>query len=247
MSSIDSNDERASRISRIQAIVQEDFERIQLATDPFVVLNLAPDATVAEVRDRYERYERFYLAENFQRLGDMELTRRALHIRRAIGQAMAKISTRFTQAEQTPLPEWSNNTPAKPTPMVGADSAAMGDIYYRDGLTYLYLGDFAAACDHLQRSCDYDPSRGVVQAQLAYTRFKMDPMNQQIVEQCGETLRRAATLDPNHPEVFALLARFGINTRDKGLARSALKRLERLRPDHPRLRSLQKRAGIKKK
>lgn len=240
MSSSDLNNEQAGRLSRLQAIVHDDYERIQHATDPFVVLNLAPGATYEEVYDRYARYERFYLAENFQRLGDQELTRRAVHIRHALSEAMAQIKAQMTRHDQIPLTDWLNDAPSHPE--VDADAAAMGDIYYRDGLTYLYLGDFAAACDHLQRACDYDPSRGVLQAQLAYTRFKLDPINPEVVKEAGQRLRRAATLDPEHPEIFALLARFGINTRDQEMARSALIRLEALHPDHPRLHSLRRRA-----
>lgn len=242
MSSIDSNGDRASRIGRIQAIVQEDFERIQLTTDPFIVLNLAPGASFDEVRARYERYERFYLAENFQRLGDMELTRRALHIRRAIGEAMSQIKAQLECQEQSAPIDRSSEIPSYQE--VDHDSAALGDIYYRDGLTYLYLGDFGAASDHFQRACSYDPSRGILQAQLAYTNFKMDPTNQKVVEETGQRLERAAKLDPEHPEIYALLARFGINTRDQELAHTALSHLERLRPDHPQLRSLKKRAKL---
>ena len=72
------------RIEKVRGIVSEDFARISSTDDPFVILNLDEDATLDDANQRYERYEKFYRAENFQRLGDMDLTRKALHIRRAI-------------------------------------------------------------------------------------------------------------------------------------------------------------------
>ncbi len=241
MSDVDSEDDNESRLERIQGIVEEDFERIQSTDDPFVVLNLSEQATPEEVRDRYERYERFYRAENFQRLGDMDLTRKALDIRRTIGRAMVEIQSMFEQRSEA---EHQAKKAFSELPDVDPDAAAMGDIYFRDGLSFLRLGDLESARQHFQRASDYDPSRGIIIANLAYTEFKLDPTNDEVVEQTGRNLQRAANVEPKNPEIFVLLARFGINTRDQKTARSALERLEKLNPSHPRLKALKKRAKL---
>lgn len=244
MSNVDSDKDRADRIGRIQAIVQEDYDRIQAADDPFTVLNLAAGSSADDVRDRYERYERFYRAENFQRLGDMELTRKALEIRRSIGRAMVQIQSNF-QTQETPAAGVSAVNKNKPDlPDVDPDAAAMGDIYFRDGLSYLRLGDFATAFEHFQRASDYDPSRGIILANMAYTRFKLDPTDEEVADQTGRRLSRAAQMEPANPEIYSLLARFGINRRDKEMATSALTRLEDIDPTHPRLARLRKRANF---
>ena len=240
MSKVDSSDEHTDRIERIRSIVREDFERIQETSDPYVVLNLTNEATMEEVRDRYDRYERFYRAENFQRLGNMDLTRKALDVRRAIGRAMVQIQSRPDTASKLEQPSAQQVAPDLPD--VDPEAEAMGDIYFRDGLTYLRLGDFNAAREYFQRACDYDPSRGIILANLAYTRFKLDPTNEPLQGQAGRGLKRAAKMEPNNPEIFALLARFGINTRNQEMSHRALKQLEALKPDHPLLPSLKKRA-----
>lgn len=241
MPKVDPQSERASRIGRIQAIVQEDYERIQDNDDPFVILNLTATASAEEVRDRYERYERFYRADNFQRLGDMDLTRKALDIRRAIGRAMVEIQTQIdSDAEEERSMPAPDSVPELPA--VDPDAAAMGDIYFRDGLTLLRLGDFNAARDYLQRSCSYDPSRGIILANLAYTRFKLDPTDIEVVKSTGRNLNRAVTMEPDNPEILVLMARFGINSSDICMAHRAIKQLETIRPEHPRLDRLKKRA-----
>ncbi len=241
MSNANSKDERAERIERIQEIVREDFDRIQDTSDPFIVLNLDPNSSREEVRDRYERYERFYRAENFQRLGNMDLTRKALDVRRAIGRSMVEIQSLFEKQEAENMIPAAGEHPDLPD--VDPDAAAMGDIYFRDGLTYLRLGDFNAACRYFERACDYDPSRGVFLANLAYTQFKLDPTNESVVEETEPKLSQAAKMEPDNAEIFALLARFRINTSNQSGAHEALDRLEALDPNHPLLESLKKRAN----
>src|SRR5690606_37304049 len=76
MTSFDDTNERNHRLSGIKRIVQEDYERICNTEDPYITLNLRPDASLSQVGSRYNRYERFYREENFQRLGDPDLTER---------------------------------------------------------------------------------------------------------------------------------------------------------------------------
>lgn len=246
MGNPDESDDRASRLGRIQTIVHEDYERIQSTADPYVVLNLAPGSDIDEVRSRYERYERFYRAENFQRLGDMDLTRKALDIRRAIGRAVVEIQSRQQPApQQQPQQQAAAAAPPRvEVPGVDPDAAAMGDIYFRDGLTYLRLGDFNAANDVLTRAVAYDPSRGIILANLAYTRFKLDPTSREVVDETGRLLTQSMSMEPDNPEVFVLCARFAINTQNNAMTRRAIERLETLKPDHPRLERLRRRARL---
>lgn len=237
MSKLDTDNDQTGRIERIREIVREDYERIQQTSDPFVVLNLTHEAGDDEVRERYDRYERFYRAENFQRLGNMDLTRKALDVRRAIGRAMVQIQSQSDSNAST-----ARATSPPDLPEVDPEAQAMGDIYFRDGLTYLRLSDFNAAREYFQRACEYDPSRGIILANLAYTRFKLDPSNEAIWQEAGRSLSQAAKMEPNNPEVFALVARFGINTRNKDMAHRGVERLESLSPNHPLLPSLKKRA-----
>ncbi|MBA2663015.1 MAG: hypothetical protein H0U74_12025 [Bradymonadaceae bacterium] len=239
MTKIDDNDDRVNRIGRIHTIVQEDYERICSTDDPLVVLNLKSGAEMDQVNSRYERYERFYRAENFQRLGDMELTRKALDIRRAIGRAMVEIQTIGNTGSSNVLPV-TDEVPALPP--VDADSAAFGDVYYRDGLTFMRLGDFDGAFDCFQRASDFDPSRGIIIANLAYTHFKRRSNDPSLIDDTNNSLHRAARLEPGNAEIFVLLARFAINCEKAELAREAIARIEDLQPSHPRLSKLRERA-----
>lgn len=243
MSKVSSENERETHLGRIQAIVAEDFERIESTQEPLTILNLGNNASADEIRDRYQRYEKFYRRENFQRLGDPELVSRAMKVREAIGRAVMDLQTDIEKPDESfsEAPTMQTESLAK-RPSVDSDEAALGDIYFRDGLTYLRLGDFHAAEEHLRRAREYDPSRGIILANLAYTRFKIDPTNPEVAELTGTDLEQAALLEPTNPEIFALLARYGINTRDTARAHRAIRELERLRPEHPGLRRLKKRA-----
>ncbi|QDG54532.1 hypothetical protein FIV42_28445 [Persicimonas caeni] len=227
------------RTQKIRTMVADDYERISGADDPFVILNLSRDASLDEVRSRYERYEKFYRAENFQRFADMDLTRKALDIRRAIGRAMVSI-----QSSADAEPEEAPSAPKKEKPVlpqVDDDCAALGDIYFRDGLTYLKLRDLNSAEECLKRATNYDPSRGIILAYLGYTQFKLRNNDPGVVDESRQQLERAASMEPDNAEVFVLMARFGINVADKHFATHALDNVERIRPKHPKLRKLKKR------
>ena len=252
MTSDDSPDTRAERIKRIQSIVEKDYNRIQATDNPYEVLNLSDDATPEQIQDRYERYERFYRAENFKRLGNMDLTRKALDVRRSIGRAVVGIRSGKQQTgsrTQRPTPVAGDGSPLpsqiSPTanqPKVDADAAALGDIYFRDGLSYLSIGDLDNACQYFQTACEYDPSRGIILAHLAYTRFKRTPTHEETVNEAKRQLQRAAKMSPRNAEVLALVARFAINNRDLGRAREAIDRMDRVDPGHPLIGRLKKRA-----
>lgn len=236
---VDQEPPKEERIERVRGIVSEDFARISSGDDPFTILNLSREATLEEAKERYERYEKFYRAENFQRLGDMDLTRKALHIRRAIGRAMVTIQGELVNAPSAPNSDPSKSQPV--IPEVDADCAALSDIYFRDGLTYLKLRDLNSAVDCLQRAVDYDPGRGDVLAYYAYARFKLRHNDPRVTKESREQLERAARMNPHNIDIFLLRTRYGINTEDPAFARDALSAVKKIRPEHPKIPKLERR------
>lgn len=239
MSSPNDSSGSPDRTHKIRTMVADDYERISGAEDPFVILNLSRDASLDEVRSRYERYEKFYRAENFQRFADMDLTRKALDIRRAIGRAMVSIQSNPDGAENAKPAAQNQDDPV--LPQVNDDCAALGDIYFRDGLTYLKLRDLNSAEECLHRAAENDPSRGIILAYLGYTQFKLRNNDPGVVDESRQKLERAARMEADNPEVFVLMARFGINVADKQFAEDALDNVASLRPKHPKLPKLKKR------
>lgn len=226
----------SARIERIRAVVNEDFERISKSEDPFVILNIDPDIRWEEAAARYERYERFYRAENFQRLGDMDLTRKAMDIRRAVGRAIVEVQG-LTVGEPV-------GAPPSEVDEVDPDERAMGDIYFRDGLTYLRLGDLDTARDAFRKSHDSDPGRGIALAYLGYTSFRRRIHDEELQQETRETMAAAIRLAPTDPDVHVLAARFHLKIGDTDAARAAIQRVERLEPAHPKLGKLHARLQV---
>ncbi len=226
--------DKAVRIERLRSIVNEDYERISNTEDPFVVLNLEPNATWEAAAARYERYERFYRAENFQRLGDMDLTRKALDVRRAVGRSIVEIQG-FLEGDADEIEEPGSLSDLDP------NSRALGDIYYRDGLTYLRLGDVDAAVDCLRRASEYDPTRGIVLAYLAYTTFRRRMKDPEVVDEARRSMQQAVRMEPNSADVHVLVARFYLKLSEVDEAVAHIRRVEQLESDHPKLGSLRKR------
>lgn len=229
----DSGD-NAVRIERLRSIVNEDYERISKTEDPFVVLNLDSSADWDAAAARYERYERFYRAENFQRLGDMDLTRKALDVRRAVGRSIVEIQG-ILEGNVADIEEPASLSDLDP------NSRALGDIYYRDGLTYLRLGDVDAAVDCLKRASEYDPARGIILAYLAYTTFRRRMKDPEIVAESKRSMAQAVRMEPNNADVHVLVARFYLKLQQADEALHHIKQVEELEPDHPKLDSLHKR------
>lgn len=225
-----------TQADEIRAMIQADFERISQTRDPYRTLNLAPSADIGQVRARYERYEKFYRVDNFHRFNDPDLTRRALDIRRALSQAMVAINARQNTTSDVGR-SWQN-LPGISIPQPDQDCVPLGDIYFRDGLTYLKLRDLNSAEDCLQRAVDHDPSRGILVAYLSYARFKLRNNDPVVVEECRKNMRRAADMDPDNAEIFVLLTRFAINVEDLELGKEAISRVGELRAEHPKLARL---------
>ena len=221
--------DKAVRIDRLRAIVNEDYDRIAQTEDPYVILNLEPTASWEDAAARYERYERFYRAENFQRLGDMDLTRKALDVRRAVGRAIVEIQGR-TEGEQG-----DGRTEPGVINDLDPSSRALGDIYFRDGLTYLRLGDLDSAVESLQRAAEYDPSRGIILAYHAYTTFRRRSHDPDLIEEARRNMLRAARIEADNADVHVLVARFFLKVREVDRAVEAIEAVKRIDPGHPKL------------
>ena len=224
---------KSERVERIRRMVKDDFGRISDTEDPWVILNISPDASWESVASKYERYERFYRSENFQKLGDMELTRQALDIRRAVSRAMVEIESQVGMKSSEVVDD-----PASQILDVDLDAFAMGDIYFRDGLTYLRLGDFDESMVCFRRSCDHDPTRGIAHAYRTYTHFRQYYNDPRVVEDARKNMAQATRLGPKDPDICVLVARFHLKLNEKELAQSAIAKVAELNPDHPKLEKL---------
>jgi tetratricopeptide (TPR) repeat protein len=238
----DDLDEKAARIERIREIVQDDYARILQADSPWAILNVNRQDDLPQVEARYERYERFYRAENFQRIGDMEMTRHALEIRRAIGRAIAEIRQTFAARptrEMAALRGVNPSSTNNPAP-ASDDELAMGALYFRDGLTYLQIGDLNEASQHLRRAIQFHPGHGLSSAYLAYVLYKGRDYDNEALEEAHGLFDRAIALSPNEVDIYILRARFFTKTRDALRLAQSIEQIERLNPAHPMLDKLLK-------
>lgn len=238
MTRFDDTDERNHRLSGIKRIVQEDYERICNTEDPYVALNLRADASLSQVGSRYNRYERFYREENFQRLGDPELTERVIEIRRSIERAMIEIQTFFGPES---VQEDSNYYVFAGAREATADNLAFGDIYFRDGLTYLRLGDFDSATEFFKKARRHSPDRGIIIAHIAYLDYKRESGNPQAVVEAVRAFEKAIALDSGNVDIYILQARFALSSSQRELAVASIAKIEAIEPTHPWLSRLKSR------
>lgn len=228
--------EKSQRIDRIRAIVNEDYERVTSTDDPYVILNLPNNATWEEATARYERYERFYRAENFQRLGDVDLTRKALDIRRVVGRAIIDIQgVMESNSIDSEAMDGVSNTGVL---ALDPNASALADIYFRDGLTFLKLGDLDNALECFRTGSDYDPTRGSILAYRAYTAFRKTPLDPTVAEESRKNLYQATRMDPANADIWVLVARYHIKQKDGDEAESAIAKVRTLDPKHPKLGKL---------
>lgn len=226
-------EDKAIRIERLRSIVNEDHERVCATEDPFRILNIETGAPWEEAAERYERYERFYRAENFQRLGDMDLTRKALDVRRAVGRAIVEIQGLLDDSS-------SQSTPPSISEL-DPDSRALADIYYRDGLTYLRLGDLDSSVECLQRACEHDPARGIVLGYLAYASYRRRPHDIDGVEDSRRSMAQALRMDAENADMHVLAARFFLKLGEVEAAVQSIARVREIAPRHPKLAALDER------
>jgi tetratricopeptide (TPR) repeat protein len=240
----DDLDEKAARIERIREIVQDDYARILQADSPWAILNVNRMDELPQVEARYERYERFYRAENFQRIGDMEMTRHALEIRRAIGRAIAEIRSNPSARPTRELSALRAGARERPPEPLEADELAMGGLYFRDGLTYLQIGDMNEAAQHLRRALQFNPGHGLSAAYLAYVLYKRRDYDNEALEEAHALFERAISLSPNELDIYILRARFFTRTRDIERLHQSIEQIERLNAAHPMLDKLIKKLRL---
>lgn len=235
MARSDESNDKNARLERIREVVRDDYERIRLANSPYQILNVVDGESVEQIEDRYNRYERFYRAENFQRLGDIDLTRKALEIRRAIGRAIVEVrragprgGSRLARTHDTSIFEDAH------------DRQALAEIYLNDGLTYLQLGELPEAGRFFRLSVDYDEQRAISLAYLGYVIQKQRSFDSTAVEEARDYLDRAAQLDPDDPDVFILRGRFFAKLQDTESLAQTISDIERIDPAHPTLDRLQR-------
>lgn len=238
-------DEKVARVERIREIVKEDFERVHASRDPYDVLNVALGETLQQIEERYQRYERFYRAENFQRLGDIDLTRKALDIRRALGKAIIEVrKLGGRQVGQGMMAQGISSPNASGAssynPLLEHDHQALSQIYLRDGMTYLQIGDLAESSALLRRALEYNTTNGVTHAYLGYVLHKYRPFDTKTLKEARDYLERATQLAPNDPDVYILRGRFFAKQHDVPSLQHCIDEIERINPAHPMLDRLQK-------
>ncbi len=246
----DGQDKKNARVERIREIVMEDFERVNSSRDPYDILNVAVGESIQQIEERYQRYERFYRAENFQRLGDIDLTRKALDIRRSLGKAIVEVrklggrvqrNSSMNNAYPIGVGGARSTGASKPyNPLLDNDYKALGQIYLRDGMTFLQIGDLAESTALLRRSLDYNSSSGVTLAYLGYVMHKHRPFDAQILAEAREYLEQAVQLAPNDPDVYILRGRFFAKQHEAHNLQQCIDAIERINPAHPMLDRLQK-------
>lgn len=240
MTSPQKPNDRQSRFEKIQDIVMEDLSRIKQAQTPFVILNSKEYEPLEVIEERYEKYERFYRPENFQRLGDIELTQKALDVRRKLGHAIEEIRS-IVQKRST------NENPALPGDhsglFVSEDDRAMGGLYFRDALAYIQLGDLNEAYTLLKSAIFYDQTSGLAKAYLGYMTFKRRAYVDNAIDEARQLLTEAASLSPEDCDVFVLRGRFFARMGDVNDLMETINQIEILEPAHPMLDRLQRKAN----
>ena len=240
MTSSQKSNDRQSRFEKIQEIVLEDLTRIQQASTPFVILNSKEYEPIELIEERYEKYERFYRPENFQRLGDIDLTQKALGIRRKLGHAIEEIRRIVQQRSTNENPAVSSGYASL---FVSDDDRAMGSLYFRDALAYIQLGDLNEAYTLLQSAISYDQTSGLAKAYLGYMTFKRRAYVDNAIEQARALLAEAASLSPEDCDVFVLRGRFFARMGDLEDLMKTISQIEQLEPAHPMLDRLQRKAN----
>ncbi len=246
MASLGEQDEKIARVERIREIVKDDFERVYGSQDPYDILNVAMGESLQQIEERYQRYERFYRAENFQRLGDIDLTRKALDIRRALGKAIVEVRKRGArpanslQHHTIGLGAQSSSSSSSRNPLLEHDHQALSQIYLRDGMAFLQIGDLAESSALLRRALEYNASSGVTLAYLGYVLHKHQPFDSKTLSEARGYLERATQLAPDDPDVYILRGRFFAKQHDAANLQECIEQIERINPAHPMLDRLQK-------
>lgn len=233
MADIDPKDVDGAAVEKVQRVVNSDHERVLDAEDPWTVLGLESGASGEKINEQFERYEQFYRAENFKRFDDKNLTRKALEIRKLVSRAVVELQAARDDTSNAPRS-------APPLQSIDPDSQALADVYFRDGITWMKLEDLDAAIECFQLSLDYNPNSGVTLAYHTYARFRRGQNDAEAVKECRESFKTAELIEPKHPEVHVLKARFALQTHNSEMAKRSIDRVRTLEPSHPALGELRR-------
>lgn len=228
-------------LADVKKRVQTDYARVSDAENPWQVLGLEPGSSMEKLNARFEEFDAFYRADTFRELEDRELARRALQVRKRVNRAVVEIQAKHRRDEETDNVQTELGEPSSVVfTEVDPDSEALAEIYFRDGVTWLQLEDLESAVACFDRAVEHDPSRAMPLAYLAYTRFRCHPNRPDVREESRENLQTAMALEPDNPEVHALMARFAIVAGLQSLAEQAIANVRDLNPRHPDLGQLRR-------
>lgn len=235
MADTNETDINEARTEKVRGVVESDYERVTNAEDPWTVLGVDDDVETSKISERFEHYEQFYRAENFKRFDDNDLTRKAVEIRKLVSRAVVELHATRQAGEEGDLPDSS-----RVLKTIDPDSKALADIYFRDGITWMKLEDLDSAVQCFQRSMDHNPGKGVTLAYHAFARFKRDPNDSGVVEECRESFRTAAIIGSDNPEVHVLQARFALQTHNPDMAKQGIENVRSIEPAHPAIGELRR-------
>ncbi|MBN1945415.1 MAG: tetratricopeptide repeat protein [Bradymonadales bacterium] len=189
------------KFERIRQIVAEDRTRVDRATSPHAILGLADGASDAEVNARYQRYCRFYKPENFERIGDTDLLKDAQSLLEAFRKAASDILGEVPSQLPAPL----QGIPLVSEVQARQEETILAEVFFDDSMTYLKVGDFKEAQEHLRRSSRLVPDNPRFLAQLGWVTYLAGKGNMLEVAKAKQTLLNALKLDPNNDRALHYL------------------------------------------
>jgi len=234
------------QIRRIYDVVLRDYRRVSECDNPYEALRVARSDSLDVIRRRYERFERFYRPENFQRLGDSKLFQLAVEIRQALARSMAEIEA-FNNASSSMLG----------TSMGGGTSEAFGrgaswfepaetkdplaHIFFNDALTYLRLGDLDEGEHHFRRAVEAEPANSMYQAYVIWTTYLKAGRSREAGQSAQDTLNRLVERYPSEDTAFHFLAHIFREEGDLEKAVIYYRKAAELNPDNRSARLFLKR------
>ncbi|OIP37717.1 MAG: hypothetical protein AUK47_13085 [Deltaproteobacteria bacterium CG2_30_63_29] len=244
--SSDVKDKRSDeQLRRIYDVVLRDYRRVLDRTSPFEVLRVSSNDNLDVIRRRYERFERFYRPENFQRLGDSKLYQLAIEIRQALARAMAEIEAGVSSSPGISNMNANVSFGRGLSWFEPETSDPLAQIFFNDGLTYLRISDFEESASHFQRSIELEPQNGMFKTYLVWTAFLKGDRTQQAAETARRDLEELLLAYPEEDTVYHFLAHIHREEGNLELAVSFYRKAAEINPDNRSARLfLQRLSGL---
>ena len=215
--------DRDDKLETLGGIVERDYRRVQKADDPFLVLDVAPDASFDDIENQFERYERFYTADKFESLENEKLAAKRDELLEAFEDAFDKIRKKFS-ANQSRLEESGGEDVEDELALTVTEEKLerdiLADTYFNDGLTYHDLEDLDRAASCFQKALDYRDGKSGIEAFSKLISYEID--------QLAEHLRDLRNEEGDNPAVQAANLILDDRRGDNVPTRNATKHLERL-------------------